>query len=91
MSCAKLRRRRTPKGVKELETFRAHLRPGRQIAEARRARHLAQKQVAEIARIDQADVSNIERGATNPTLATLNAVVSAVGMEIDITKKRRVR
>lgn len=80
-----------PGAVKELETFRAHFRLGRQIAEARRARHLTQKQVAEIARIDQADVSNIERGAANPTFTTLNAVVSAVGMEIDLARKRRAR
>jgi DNA-binding XRE family transcriptional regulator len=80
-----------PGAVKELETFRAHFRLGRQIAEVRRARHLTQRQVAEIARIDQADVSNIERGAANPTFTTLNAVVSAVGMEIDLARKRRVR
>jgi DNA-binding XRE family transcriptional regulator len=78
-----------PKAVRELEAFRAHFRLGRQIAEARRARRLTQKQVAKIASIDQADVSNIERGAANPTLNTLNALASAVGMEIDLTKKRR--
>jgi DNA-binding XRE family transcriptional regulator len=80
-----------PDAVKQLEAFRAHFRLGRQIAEARRARRLTQKEVARIARIDQADVSNIERGAANPTLNTLNAVASAVGMEIELTRKRRVR
>jgi DNA-binding XRE family transcriptional regulator len=80
-----------PEAVRELEAFRAHFRLGRQLAEARRARHLTQKQVASIAHIDQADVSNIERGAANPTFTTLNALVSAVGMEIDLTKKRRAR
>jgi DNA-binding XRE family transcriptional regulator len=80
-----------PESVRELEAFRAHFRLGRQIAEARRARRLTQKQVAKIASIDQGDVSNIERGAANPTLNTLNAVVSAVGMEIELTKRRRAR
>jgi DNA-binding XRE family transcriptional regulator len=80
-----------PEAVKELEAFRAHFRLGRQIAEARRARRLTQKQLAKLARIDQADVSNIERGASNPTLNTLSAVASAVGMEIELMKKRRVR
>jgi len=80
-----------PEAVAELEAFRAHFRLGRQIAEARRARRLTQQQVARIARIDQADVSNIERGAANPTFTTLNAVVSAVGMEIELTRKRRVK
>jgi DNA-binding XRE family transcriptional regulator len=79
-----------PDAVKELEAFRAHFRLGRQIAEARRALKLTQKQVAHIARIDQADVSNIERGAANPTFNTLNAIASAVGMKIELTKERRL-
>jgi DNA-binding XRE family transcriptional regulator len=77
-----------PEAVGQLEAFRAHFRLGRQIAEARRARRLTQKQVAKIARIDQADVSEIERGASNPTLSKLNAIASAVGMELELTKKR---
>jgi len=80
-----------PKAVRELDALRAHFRLGRRIAEARLARDLTQKQVAKIAGIDQADVSNIERGAANPTFNTLNALVSAVGMEIDIKKSRRAR
>src|ERR1700722_7258003 len=80
-----------PQTVKELDAFRAHFRLGRRIAEARLARDLTQKQVARLAGIDQADVSNIERGAANPTLNTLNAVVCAVGMEIDIKRSRRAR
>jgi DNA-binding XRE family transcriptional regulator len=73
-----------PDAVAHLEALRA----GRQIAQARLARKLTQKQVATIAHVDQADVSNIERGATNPTFNTLNAVVCAVGMEIEVRKKR---
>jgi DNA-binding XRE family transcriptional regulator len=80
-----------PAAVKELDALRAHFRLGRRIAEARLARDLTQKQVAKIAGIDQADVSNIERGAANPTFNTLNALVSAVGMEIDLKKSRRAR
>jgi DNA-binding XRE family transcriptional regulator len=80
-----------PQAVRELEAFRVHFRLGRQIAEARRARRLTQKQVAKIARIDQADVSDIERGASNPTLNKLDAIACAVGMELELTKKRHVR
>jgi DNA-binding XRE family transcriptional regulator len=80
-----------PHAVKELDTLRAHFRLGRRIAEARLARDLTQKQVAKIAGIDQADVSNIERGVANPTFNTLNALVCAVGMEIDVKKSRRAR
>ena len=79
-----------PEAVKELDALRDHFRLGRRIAQARVARDLTQKQVAKLAGIDQADVSNIERGAANPTFNTLNALVSAVGMEIDL-KSRRAR
>jgi DNA-binding phage protein len=80
-----------PEAVKELDALRAHFRLGRRIAEARLARDQTQSQVAKLAGIDQADVSNIERGAANPTFNTLNALVSAVGMEIDLKKSRRAR
>ena len=82
--------------VEQLATFKAHFRLGRRIAEARHARKLSQKAVAQLAGVDQSDVSNIERGATNPTFNTFNAVVCAVGMEIDLkeakpAKSRRSR
>ncbi len=77
--------------VKQLDALRTHFRLGRRIAEARLARDLTQRQVANLAGIDQADVSNIERGAANPTFNTLNALVSAVGMELDLKKSRRAR
>jgi transcriptional regulator with XRE-family HTH domain len=51
-------------------------------------RKLTQRQVAKLSRIDQADVSNIERGVANPTLGTLSAVAMAVGMEIAFKKRR---
>jgi ribosome-binding protein aMBF1 (putative translation factor) len=80
-----------PASVRELEAMRAHFRLGRRIAEARLAKDLTQKQLAKLAGINQADVSNIERGAANPTFNTLNALVSAVGMELDLKKVRRTR
>jgi DNA-binding XRE family transcriptional regulator len=77
-----------PKAIEELRALRDHFRLGRQLAEARMKRKLTQQQVAKLSRIDQADVSNIERGVANPTLGTLSAVAMAVGMEIDLKKRR---
>src|SRR5580658_9217652 len=77
-----------PEAVEHLRALRDHFRVGRQIAEARMKRKLTQQQVAELSRIDQADVSNIERGVANPILGTLSAVAMAVGMEIDVKKRR---
>lgn len=77
-----------PEAVAQLESLRDHFRLGRRLAEARLKRKLTQQQVAKLSRIDQADISNIERGVANPTLGTLSAVAMAVGMEIDLRKRR---
>ena len=60
-----------PEAVEQLAALRDHFRLGRQLADARMKRKLTQQQVAKLSRIDQADVSNIERGVANPTLGTL--------------------
>jgi len=77
-----------PEAVAELEALRTHFRLGRQLAAARRAQRLSQKEVATRAGIDQADVSDLERGAANPTLSRLEAVATAVGMRLELTTKR---
>jgi DNA-binding XRE family transcriptional regulator len=77
-----------PEAVEQLAALRDHFRVGRQLAEARMKRKLTQQQVAKLSRIDQADVSNIERGVANPTLGTLSAVAMAVGMEVAFKKRR---
>jgi DNA-binding phage protein len=69
-----------PKAIEELRALRDHFRLGRQLAEARMKRKLTQQQVAKLSRI--------ERGVANPTLGTLSAVAMAVGMEIDLKKRR---
>ncbi|HEY8211821.1 MAG TPA: helix-turn-helix domain-containing protein [Myxococcaceae bacterium] len=77
-----------PDAVAELEALRTHFRLGRQLAAARRAQRLSQKEVATRAGIDQADVSDLERGAGNPTLSRLEAVATAVGMRLELTSRR---
>lgn len=79
-----------PAAISELEALRTHFRLGRQLAEARRAQHLTQAQVAARAGIDQSALSDLERGAANPTLNKLDAVAAATGMQLDFTKRRRV-
>ena len=55
-----------PEAVEQLETFGAHFRMGRKLAEARRAQHLTQKEVAKRAKVDQAQIS----GTWNVALRT---------------------
>jgi DNA-binding phage protein len=77
-----------PEAVAQLEAFRDHFRVGRKLAQARLAKNLTQKQVASRAKVDQGDLSKIERGLANPTLATLSAVALAVGYELDVKPRR---
>lgn len=75
--------------VEQLEAFRAHFRIGRELAEARRRKKMTQLQVAKLAHVDQAEVSNIERGAANPTINTLSALAGAVGLELGFKRASR--
>jgi DNA-binding XRE family transcriptional regulator len=71
----------------DLHRLRIHFRIGRKVAEARLKLNLSQKQVAERAKVDQADVSRIENGSANPTLHTLVAVAEAVGLSPDLVSQ----
>jgi DNA-binding XRE family transcriptional regulator len=77
-----------PEAVAQLEALREHFRLGRQLAQARLKQKLSQTQVAKRAQVDQGDVSKIERGMANPTLSTLSAVACAVGLEVDLKRRR---
>lgn len=79
-----------PEAVAEIEALRAHFRIGRQLAQARQAERLSQAQVAARVGIDQADVSDLERGAANPTLTKLDAVAAFFGLQVELGKRRGV-
>jgi XRE family transcriptional regulator, regulator of sulfur utilization len=80
-----------PDAVAQLEALRTHFRLDRQLAAARRAQRLSQAEVAARAGIDQADISDLERGVANPTLTKLEAVATAIGMQLELTETRSVR
>lgn len=78
-----------PEAVAELEAFRLHFSLARQLGEQRRAQHLTQKQLAERSGIDQAEISRIERGQSNPTTATLGALTRALGLDVRLVPTTR--
>ncbi len=78
-----------PTAVAQLEAFRDRFRVGRKLARARLEKKLSQKQVASQAKVDQGELSKIERGLANSTFATLSAVALAVDHEIDVKPRRR--
>ena len=54
------------------------------VASARAAAGLSQKQLAVITGIDQSDISKIERGVANPSVATLDRIAAALGGQLRI-------
>jgi len=69
----------------ELRTeVREQIRLGHQLAAARTAAHLTQKQLAERAHVPQPEISRIERGLGNPTRDTLLKLTTAMGAQITI-------
>jgi DNA-binding XRE family transcriptional regulator len=71
-----------PEAVVQLDALRLHFSLARQLAEHRRARQLTQRELAAMSGIDQAEISRIERGRANPTLATLGALSRALGVAV---------
>ncbi len=73
-----------PRAVGELDAMRVHYSLARQLIERRHEQQLTQKQLAELAGIDQAEISRIERGQANPTAATIGALTRALGVDVQL-------
>lgn len=58
---------------------------GAQLAAARKERRMSQHVVAERAGVQQAEISRIERGVSNPTVDTISKVVHALGMKLTLS------
>lgn len=55
------------------------------VASARAQAGLSQKQLAALTGIDQSDISKIERGIANPSVATLERIAKALGGQLSIS------
>ncbi len=55
------------------------------VAAARAAAGISQKQLAALTGIDQSDISKIERGVANPSVATLERIANALGGHLSIS------
>lgn len=58
---------------------------GAQLAAARKALGLTQPDLSALTGIQQAEISRIERGAGNPTAATLLRLADALGQRLTLT------
>lgn len=57
---------------------------GSEVSRARAYSKITQKQLSEKTGIYQADISKIERGIGNPSIATLKRIAEGLGMELNI-------
>jgi ribosome-binding protein aMBF1 (putative translation factor) len=68
---------------RELDAARARFKIGARVQQQRLAAGLTQQQLAVASGIAQADISRIERGQSNPTAATLEALGGPLGVTLD--------
>jgi DNA-binding XRE family transcriptional regulator len=57
-----------------------------QIRERRLAMGLTQTALAERCGVPQSEISRIESGASNPTLATINAIAGSLGVRMELAE-----
>lgn len=79
-----LEERATPEERHELESARARFKIGARILQHRLAAGLTQQQLASASGIAQGDISRIERGQSNPTAETLEAIAEPLGVTLDL-------
>lgn len=76
--------RATPEERHELEAARARFKIGARVLQHRLAAGLTQQQLASESGIAQGDISRIERGQSNPTTETLEALAVPLGVTLDL-------
>jgi transcriptional regulator with XRE-family HTH domain len=77
-------RRAGPKAMRDAAALRASYRLAVSVIELRRKAGLSQRQLAARSGVQQADISRIEAGDANPTLATIAALAYALGTEVSL-------
>lgn len=75
---------KNPEFAKEYEDIRPEMDVIRAIVNARTARNLTQKQLAERTGIDQADISKLENGTRNPSVNLLKRLADGMDMILKI-------
>jgi transcriptional regulator with XRE-family HTH domain len=84
-------RRGGPKAIAELAAFDAHHRLAREAFDLRKLRGMTQRQLALKSGLQQAEISRIEAGNSNPTLSTIAALAQALGAELSLKRTRASR
>jgi transcriptional regulator with XRE-family HTH domain len=75
--------------VRELEQFREEFSLASQLIESRREGKLSQRQLAKLSGVPQSEISRIETGASNPTYATITALLRPLGKRVQLVDDRK--
>lgn len=67
------------------ENLMIHQASAHAVAAARACAGISQKKLAELSGIDQSDISKIERGIANPSVATLDRIAKALGGQLAVS------
>jgi len=70
--------------VAELAALRGHYQLARELHELRVARGMTQQQLSEKSGIGQSEISRIESGAVNPTVATVSALAGPLNADLHL-------
>ena len=81
-------RREGPQAIAELAAFDAHYRLAREVFDLRKARGMTQRQLAAKSGIQQAEISRIEAGNSNPTLSTIGVLAYALEAEFSLEVRK---
>lgn len=73
-----------PEFKKEWDNLEPEYNMMQAIVDARKRSNLTQKELAERTGIDQADISKLENGNANPTLAVLKRLADGMGMVLKL-------
>jgi DNA-binding XRE family transcriptional regulator len=80
---ADVERNNTPDAQRALDDSRRRFSLGARLLARRLAAGMTQRELARASGIDQAEISRIERGQSNPTVQTLHALGAPLGVVLD--------
>jgi DNA-binding XRE family transcriptional regulator len=76
--------------VAELAALHSHYQLARELHDLRVARKVTQKELAAATGVGQSEISRIESGGVNPTVATVSALAHGLGADLHVVPRGRL-